>query len=341
MTAQYAQHNHHSNNSNGINGINNNNNNNSNNNNNGSASSSSAAAAMPSARVVVSNGIHGPVLNGQTHHHNGAAPTTSATTATSHTTSGNANGISSSQSSRAQSHHPSRSNPNPNPNNPNPNPEDDQSDTDERRPSSAPGYKNRNSLSVVTSHEPSSGPDRSRRPAKPLLLRSKSEYLMRQQDDMGSSSPDEEIPEWGARHGFEDHYQSDIVSQLANVRFLVFVLCSWCGWSICAAFLCIRRSLGLAYMTGLTILECFMTHVALSYAPHYTISRYQRYHEHSRAFKRLAFSACLLQLLFFRPPLIYYLSRAGICTSLIGGMRRRDNLNSPIMRLRTGACGIA
>ena len=66
---------------------------------------------------------------------------------------------------------------------------------------------------------------------------------MRQQDDMGSSSPDEEIPEWGARHGFEDHYQSDIVSQLANVRFprlrAIFVvriihLC------------CIRRSLGLA-----------------------------------------------------------------------------------------------
>ena len=73
---------------------------------------------------------------------------------------------------------------------------------------------------------------------------------MRQQDDMGSSSPDEEIPEWGARHGFEDHYQSDIVSQLANVRFLVFVLCSCYVRAMFVVRMihlcCIRRSLGLA-----------------------------------------------------------------------------------------------
>lgn len=31
---------------------------------------------------------------------------------------------------------------------------------------------------------------------------------------------EDDIPEWGARHGFEDHYQSeDIISQLANVSF--------------------------------------------------------------------------------------------------------------------------
>jgi regulator-associated protein of mTOR len=53
---------------------------------------------------------------------------------------------------------------------------------------------------------------------KPPLLRSQSEYASPHR------SPDEDIHHeeqetyWGARHGFEDHYQSeDIISQLANV----------------------------------------------------------------------------------------------------------------------------
>ena len=92
--------------------------------------------------------------------------------------------------------------------------DDDQSDTD-RRPSSAPGYKNKNSLSLVTSHD-GSEQNRSRRPAKPPLLRSKSEHMMRQ--DEAASSPEGEIHEWGTRHGFEDHYQSDFVSQRSEER---------------------------------------------------------------------------------------------------------------------------
>jgi regulator-associated protein of mTOR len=30
--------------------------------------------------------------------------------------------------------------------------------------------------------------------------------------------PHEEVPDWGARHGFEDHYQSEhMISELADV----------------------------------------------------------------------------------------------------------------------------
>jgi regulator-associated protein of mTOR len=64
------------------------------------------------------------------------------------------------------------------------------------------------------------------RPPKPPLLRSQSEYASphRNQDD--ADHTDNEDFEWGARHGFEDHYQSeDIISQLANVSrfFFAFV----------------------------------------------------------------------------------------------------------------------
>jgi hypothetical protein len=62
---------------------------------------------------------------------------------------------------------------------------------------------------------------------KPPLLRSQSEYAgsHRQQDDTDHS--EQEQYEWGARHGFEDHYQSeDIISQLANVSWLSLLCCS-------------------------------------------------------------------------------------------------------------------
>jgi len=53
--------------------------------------------------------------------------------------------------------------------------------------------------------------------AKPHLLRSKSEHVLRN-DDPDLDDTDEEVYNWGARHGFEDHYQSeDIISQLASV----------------------------------------------------------------------------------------------------------------------------
>lgn len=98
---------------------------------------------------------------------------------------------------------------------------DDESDA---RPSSAPS--NRNGL-VRSLH--SSGPGSiasvqsspKSRP-KPQLSRSKSEHVLRADHDHDHDhdldQDDEEIYNWGARHGFEDHYQSeDIISQLASV----------------------------------------------------------------------------------------------------------------------------
>lgn len=93
-----------------------------------------------------------------------------------------------------------------------------------RRPSSAPG-------------DEQGGPSNNRaerrvgddgnhtavaRPAKPPLLRSKSEHA-----DLRYHETDDEVEEehydLGARHGFEDHYLSeDIIAQLANVSALSF-----------------------------------------------------------------------------------------------------------------------
>jgi regulator-associated protein of mTOR len=57
--------------------------------------------------------------------------------------------------------------------------------------------------------------ERSKRRPKPLL-RSKSDFGPRGEDVETQS--DDEIQDWGARHGFEDHYASEeYVSQLANV----------------------------------------------------------------------------------------------------------------------------
>ncbi|KAK3372028.1 hypothetical protein B0H63DRAFT_286514 [Podospora didyma] len=59
------------------------------------------------------------------------------------------------------------------------------------------------------------------RPSKPPLIRSKSEHVVRHElphDEADAPDYQEVVYEWGARHGFEDHYQSeDIISQLANV----------------------------------------------------------------------------------------------------------------------------
>lgn len=55
------------------------------------------------------------------------------------------------------------------------------------------------------------------RPQKPPLFRSQSEYASPLRDDAEHTDNEADF-EWGARHGFEDHYQSeDIISQLANV----------------------------------------------------------------------------------------------------------------------------
>jgi regulatory associated protein of mTOR len=58
--------------------------------------------------------------------------------------------------------------------------------------------------------------DRPKRKHKPLLQRSKSDFGPRGEDH--NSPAEEETQDWGARHGFEDHYASEeYVSQLANV----------------------------------------------------------------------------------------------------------------------------
>jgi regulator-associated protein of mTOR len=56
--------------------------------------------------------------------------------------------------------------------------------------------------------------DKPKRRPKALLQRSKSDFGPRGEDP----DSEEEIQDWGARHGFEDHYASEeYVSQLANV----------------------------------------------------------------------------------------------------------------------------
>ncbi|RKU45478.1 hypothetical protein DL546_008150 [Coniochaeta pulveracea] len=53
---------------------------------------------------------------------------------------------------------------------------------------------------------------------KPPLLRSQSEYASPHRSPDEDINHEEQETYWGARHGFEDHYQSeDIISQLANV----------------------------------------------------------------------------------------------------------------------------
>lgn len=90
-------------------------------------------------------------------------------------------------------------------------------ESDELRPASAPKGKTASST-ALNRQDPTydiSDVEQVKR-AKPMLLRSKSDYGPR------GESPDtrQEIDaqDWGARHGFEDHYASEeYVSQLANV----------------------------------------------------------------------------------------------------------------------------
>lgn len=86
----------------------------------------------------------------------------------------------------------------------------------QERPSSAPGH------GIAGARPDDDHAERAApappRPSKPPLFRSKSEFAAARPDDTNSDTLTEELFEWGARHGFEDHYQSeDIISQLANV----------------------------------------------------------------------------------------------------------------------------
>lgn len=93
-----------------------------------------------------------------------------------------------------------------------------------RRPSSAPGNNQQQGPSSTQSDDEAERPLVVKK-TKPPLLRSQSEYAgsHRQQEDTDHS--EQEQYEWGARHGFEDHYQSeDIISQLANVSWAFFAV---------------------------------------------------------------------------------------------------------------------
>lgn len=87
------------------------------------------------------------------------------------------------------------------------------------RPSTAPGNRNGSGRPIQRSRPESitSVQSSPRTRPKPQLTRSKSEYVVRT-DDQDVDRDNEDIYNWGARHGFEDHYQSeDIISQLASV----------------------------------------------------------------------------------------------------------------------------
>ncbi|KXX76681.1 WD repeat-containing protein mip1 [Madurella mycetomatis] len=89
-----------------------------------------------------------------------------------------------------------------------------------RRPSSAPGDQQGGPLTHDGGRSDEEHNAIVARPAKPPLLRSKSERGIRHEE---AEVTDEEHYEWGARHGFEDHYQSeDIISQLANNWYMYF-----------------------------------------------------------------------------------------------------------------------
>lgn len=76
------------------------------------------------------------------------------------------------------------------------------------RPTSAPH-------GVAESSPDDSEVERRRRRPAPLLQRAKSDYGPRGEDP---DSQEDDVQDWGARHGFEDHYASEeYVSQLANV----------------------------------------------------------------------------------------------------------------------------
>ncbi|QPG97402.1 hypothetical protein C2857_006263 [Epichloe festucae Fl1] len=84
-------------------------------------------------------------------------------------------------------------------------------------PSTVPGRKNGAAAAGVRDDFEH---DRPKRPVKPQLQRSKSDYAPRPVED---SDTEEEFREWGARHGFEDHYQSEhIISQLASNWYMYF-----------------------------------------------------------------------------------------------------------------------
>lgn len=97
------------------------------------------------------------------------------------------------------------------------------SESNHRRPSSAPGDNQHDIGQAITNGLGARGTQPAARPAKPPLLRARSEHPSRRRDSSADSSNDEQTvvaaaEDFGTRHGFDGHYQSeDIISQLANV----------------------------------------------------------------------------------------------------------------------------
>ncbi|EAQ89638.1 conserved hypothetical protein [Chaetomium globosum CBS 148.51] len=92
-----------------------------------------------------------------------------------------------------------------------------------RRPSSAPGDNQpvASSSRVDGGHVEESSRSAVTRPAKPPLLRSKSEHHPRYEE--ADDDVEEEYHDLGARHGFEDHYLSeDVIAHLANNWYMYF-----------------------------------------------------------------------------------------------------------------------
>lgn len=95
----------------------------------------------------------------------------------------------------------------------------DAKQADQNRPTSGPDGKASSSDNMNPRDSTNDDSDREvvRRRPQALLHRSKSDFGPRG-DDSDSQRPDNDNKDWGARHGFEDHYASEeYVSQLANV----------------------------------------------------------------------------------------------------------------------------
>jgi len=96
---------------------------------------------------------------------------------------------------------------------------------DQNRPTSAPGGKvtSSDNLNPRDSTNEDSDRELARRRPQAFLHRSRSDFGPRG-DDSDSQRHEGDTKDWGARHGFEDHYASEeYVSQLANVS------CLWLG----------------------------------------------------------------------------------------------------------------
>jgi regulatory associated protein of mTOR len=101
----------------------------------------------------------------------------------------------------------------------NPSSANDEGQAEEPRPTSAPGGRT-SSISTFNARDSTnedSDRELTRRRPPPLLQRSKSDFGPRG-DDSDTQRHNSDTQDWGARHGFEDHYASEeYVSQLANV----------------------------------------------------------------------------------------------------------------------------